>query len=243
MPIIVTLTDSATDALTLIKRAMRLIGVLTPGKSPSTDEIADGLEALNAMLDSWRLDRLNTYAFQEEALNLSAGVQSYTIGSGGTVNTVRPVAIESCYASYNGTTYPMQVFDEHRWADIQNRALSGDVPEALYYSPQSPLGTLYVAPVPTLAAVVYMVTRVVLGKFATSASTAYLPPGYTEAIETNLAIEIAPEFEKSASQELVLRARNSKAAIRRANAREWYLKNDAADLASSRPSFNVLTGR
>jgi hypothetical protein len=41
-----------------IKRAMRLIGAAATGETPSADELADGLTALNAMLSSWSLESL-----------------------------------------------------------------------------------------------------------------------------------------------------------------------------------------
>jgi len=39
---------------TLIKRAMRSLGVLHTGEEPSADEAADALQDLNEMLNQWR---------------------------------------------------------------------------------------------------------------------------------------------------------------------------------------------
>ena len=45
-----------------INRALRLLGVLAEGESPSASESRDALVALNQMLDSWDTERLAVFA-------------------------------------------------------------------------------------------------------------------------------------------------------------------------------------
>ena len=88
-------------AATIIARSLRLLGQIEAGGTPSSDEYADGLTALNAMVSSWNNDGLMCYARQTESLTLSASTASYTIGPGGTLNTTRPVAIEGAWILSN----------------------------------------------------------------------------------------------------------------------------------------------
>ena len=68
-------------AQTTINRALRLIGAISSGESPTTDESNDGLTALNAMLESWQLDRLTVFAFQDKTFTLVASDGSITLGA------------------------------------------------------------------------------------------------------------------------------------------------------------------
>lgn len=43
-------------ALELIKRSLRILGVIQTGEELSADESADGLQVLNQMLHAWELD-------------------------------------------------------------------------------------------------------------------------------------------------------------------------------------------
>jgi hypothetical protein len=45
-----------------INRALRLLGVLAEGETPSADMSNDALTALNQMIDSWNTERLSVFA-------------------------------------------------------------------------------------------------------------------------------------------------------------------------------------
>ena len=99
-------------AATIINRALRLLGAISSGASADTDEMADGLIALNAMIDSWNNERLMIYAIQDESLTLVDGQASYTIGTSGNLNTTRPVSIEGAYVRASSLDYPVRILNE-----------------------------------------------------------------------------------------------------------------------------------
>ena len=52
----------ATTASDQINRALRLLGVLAEGETPSAETSQDALIALNQMIDSWSTERLSVYS-------------------------------------------------------------------------------------------------------------------------------------------------------------------------------------
>jgi hypothetical protein len=205
---------SASD---IIRRSLRLIGAIAGGETPSSTEQADALDALNAMLDSWRTESLSVYALRDETLTLT-GAASYTIGTGGALNTTRPVRIESAYERYSDTDYPVKIASAAAWYALAVKTTtSSNVSEWLYYEPSYPLGTLYLYPKPTTG-VLHLVTWVPLTAFAAADSVA-LPPGYQDAITYHLAIRLAPEYGRPVPPELAALARAAKDNIQRVNFR------------------------
>ena len=56
------MTTSAGDQ---INGALRLIGMLAEGETPSAATSADSLTALNQMIDSWNTERLSVFSTQD----------------------------------------------------------------------------------------------------------------------------------------------------------------------------------
>ncbi len=204
---------SASD---IIRRSLRLIGAIAGGETPSSTEQADALEALNAMLDSWRTESLAVYALRDETLSLT-GAASYTIGTGGDLNTTRPVKIESAYERVSDTDYPVKIASAIAWYGLAAKSTTSDVAEWLYYEPSYPLGTLYLYPKATTG-VLHLVTWVPLTAFAAADSVA-LPPGYQDAITYHLALRLAPEYGRPVTPELAALARAAKDNVQRVNFR------------------------
>lgn len=201
----------------IIAGALRKLGQIAAGTDPTTDEYADGLTALNALLDSWRNERLMCYATQTESLTLSASTSSYAIGPGGTLNTTRPVEIEAAWILDGGSSYAVRIITDGEYDAIPTKLATADWPSQANYRPTMSTGTLYVYPVPNATATLKLRTRVVFAAFATTADTVTAPPGWERALTYGLAVELAPEFEMEPSSTVLGIARASKAAIKRVN--------------------------
>ena len=207
-------------AQTIIDRALRLIGAIASGESPTTDEGTDALTALNAMIDSWRNDRLMVYALSESTITLTPTDASYTIGTGGNINTTRPVKIESAFCRAGSVDFPVDVIGKARYDAIPDKTTTSDIPDFLYYDSAVTTGNINLWPVPTTANVLHVTMWTVLSTLAAVSTTVTLPPGYERALAYNLAIEIAPEYEKTVSQEVAKIARESLAALKKINSRQ-----------------------
>lgn len=203
----------------IIAGAIRKLGQTGAGEEPTDDEYADGLEALNALLDSWRNERLLCFSYRDETLPLEAGTASYSMGATGDLTTERPVEIKHAYIVDGDETYPVRLIDEAWYAGIADKTEQSDWPDVLLFRPSMVGGnaTIIVHPVPNAARTLKLVTRVPLTAFAATSDTVTLPPGWKRALTNNLAIEIAPEYEAQVPAGVAKAAADALAGIKRAN--------------------------
>jgi hypothetical protein len=98
---------------TMILNSLIANGEKTIGGSLTTAEQTYYLGKLNAMVESWSLDRRMCYSVKQENFSLTASTGTYTIGVGGTFNTARPTKIlnafirDSANADSGVTSFPM----------------------------------------------------------------------------------------------------------------------------------------
>ena len=89
-----------TTANDQINGALRLLGVLAEGETPSAATSQDALAALNQMIDSWNTERLSVFSTQDQVALWPAGAKDLTFGPTGTLPLVnlstpkRPVLVD-----------------------------------------------------------------------------------------------------------------------------------------------------
>lgn len=225
----------------LISRAMRLLGQLPSGGTPTDAEYADGLVAVNGLLSSWCNEKLMAYAEDGLTLPLTAATSVYTIGPSGTLVATRPVKINIAYILDNSISYPVKLLTEAEYFAIPDKDTAGSWPTVAWYDPLMPNGALRVYPVPNATRSLKLLVRTPLTVFAAVTDTVSLPPGWEDAIAFNLAVRWAPEFETAASAEVVAAAKETKASIKRVNSTPILADTDLAGLFPS-SSFNITTG-
>lgn len=228
---------------TLIDRAARLVSAVGSGESCTPDESADGLIALNAMLEAWQIDKLDVWAFVDTAHSLVAGTQSYTVGPSGNFNlTPRPAKIEECFVRYSNTDSPVDLITSEQWNALPSKTDTATYPDRAYYEPTLATGTLLVYPKPSAVSSLHIVTWQVVTTLAALSTSIALPPGYERAIAYNLAVEWAgPEFGLKPSADVQRIAMESHGAIKRANHRPIANHSPMGALWAGRRS-RILTG-
>ena len=216
MPIVVAPSNPVT-ALALIKRAMRLLGVYSKGEAPDADEAQDGLSALNSLLDSLSNDSLQVFARSVDAIALSAGTASVTVGpSGGTV-TDRPVQVlDESYLQIGDVSHPLDLLTLDEWNAIGIKTLAG-LPRALYVQPDMPDITVHIWPQPSEAATLHLWSRKQLASFPSLTTQMQLPPGYERMLAFLLAIDLAPDFQVEPPAAVVRGAASARRSIKRTN--------------------------
>ena len=211
-------------AQTLIKAALRAIGVIATGETPTADELADGLESLKFMLRHWSTKNIMVYFITLDTVTLN-GSEYYTIGSGGTVNTARPDDIRSAsFGDASGVESPIDIIDEAKYRALILKTLSGSA-SSLWYNPEYPLGKLYFWPRGSGTA--YIDSLKPLTEPTLITTTIQFPPGYDEAIKWNLALRLCPEYGKEPSGLVVALA---KSALHSIESKNFDAQMNAVDL-------------
>jgi hypothetical protein len=230
-------------ALEMIRRSMRLINVLAAGEAPVAQEQNDGLTTLNAMLDSWSINKLNVYALQEDTHTLVAGTATYTIGSGATINTDRPLEIQRAFVRRGTVDYPLDIIGDKYYAEVPDKTVTG-TPEELYYNPLYPNGSITLFPVPDVAYTLHIYQWEQLQSFTSLTTSLSLPPGYENAIVYNLAVDMAPEYGVEAPSLVMRLASKYLGDVKRKNKKPIYAGTEVVSLSDSKGtrSFNITKG-
>ena len=235
---------AAITASTLILESLRKLNYKELGGTLSTTEQPVYLSALNAFLEGLSLETLMVPYRSEDSLALTASTGTYTIGPGGTFSTnVTPLEIVQAWIrdSENGDT-PVQVIGATTYNAIVQKTVDGSYPRYLYYIQTSPLGTIKLYPEPSAGLTLYVSSWKPLQSFGGINVPMQLPPGYQRFIEFNFAIEIA-DAEKPIPANVMKGAKESKAALKKHNLPNTFMRMDAGIVGSSRePGANILTG-
>lgn len=211
-----------TTAYDIIHGALRKIGAIAVGETLAPEDSTTGLEQLNAMLDLWSTQHLAVFNNTETVLQLQAGKASYSVGAGGDFDMPRPLRISGAYTrlSPTGTTvdYPCAEVDYSAYARIGLKSQPGPWPKVMYFNTSFPLAEITFWPVPSQNAEFHLWADMVFSQFANLTDTVVLPQGYMLALQTNLALLLAPEYGVQPSSDLVQLARSSKKSLKALNA-------------------------
>lgn len=202
-----------TTARDIVKKSLQKIGALVKSEEPSADEADDGLSSLNSLISSWSNDSLVMFARTWESFTLSGGTASYTIGSGGALNTTRPMDIVDCYLSVGTIDYAMSIVTDEAYNSISFKSLTG-IPEFLNYDNAYPLGKIRLYPIPSGNYTLFLLSEKLVTSFATLDTDMSLPNGFERALVYNLAIELAPEYAQKPDPSIVAIAKDSLGLIR-----------------------------
>ena len=194
----------------VIKAAFRKLGILAKSEAPTSDEMQDALQALNIMIDNWSARRLMGTALIQENFPLTANTQSYTIGTGQTFNTTKPVTITSAYyTDSQNNIYPLNVVTRELFDSYQDNKIVSAPPDALLYDPgatqqANQAGTIYLyfTPDSSSSYTLYINSQKTFTEFPSLTANVTFPASYLKALVYGLSIEIAPEYGKQVSPEI-----------------------------------------
>lgn len=207
-----------TTARDIIKKSLQKIGVLVKSEAPSDDEAQDGLDSLNQLLASWSNDSASIISRAWESFPLQAGVSTYTMSSGLTFNTVRPINIIQSYIRNGTLDTPVGIINDETYNSISFKSLTG-VPQFLNYDNAYPTDNLRLYPIPSAAYTIFLLSEKPLSGFASLDTDVSMPSGWERALIYNLALELAPEYKQQPDPSIVKIAADSLGLARKATLR------------------------
>ena len=188
------------------------------GFTPNAAEAADAMEALNLMLQEWSASPIGLHKVTRESVTLANATASYTIGTGGVLNTVRPSRIEEAFIRDSSMDYPVKVyFSYSEYASIAFKSTPG-MPCRIYFERSFPLGTVLLYPTPDAAYSLWLYSFKPLATYTSLSDALALPPEYESAIKFNLAVDLSEEFGRKLSNVTAKRADDTMKALQRLNA-------------------------
>jgi hypothetical protein len=235
------MTTSAGDQ---INGAMRLIGVLAEGETPSAAASQDALSAMNQMIDSWNTERLSVFSTQDQIFTWPASTQSRTLGPTGNFVGNRPVLLDDATYFRDAATnvsYGIKIINQQQYNGIAVKTVTSTYPQVLWVNMTYPDIEMYVYPVPLRPLEWHFVSVQELTQPAVLATTLSFPPGYLRAFRFNLACEIAAEFGVEPSPQVSRIAMTSKRNIKRINNPDDVMAMPYG-IVANRQRYNIYAG-
>jgi hypothetical protein len=225
------------SATTLCTAALRKLRVIDPVETPNTTELANTFSEMVRMLKQWAAKRIFVPYSTEDTHTLTAGTASYTIGSGGTINTARPIQInDGSFVLANGLPYPLKVIGEREYLGLPYKDIGTDYPSRIWYKPEYPIGKVFLWPPGGgelhLWSTKHFTTPATIGNDWT------FPEESQDAIVWNLACRMGPEFGVEPSPFIFSMARDSLTTIINLNA-----ANDVSELNNELAVLNSEHGQ
>ncbi len=234
----------ATTAGDQINRALRLLGVLAEGETPSASTSQDGLVALNQMIESWSTERLSVFSTQDQIFTWPAGQITRTLGPSGNFSGNRPILFDDAtYYRDPGTnvSFGIKFINQQQYDGIAVKTVTSTYPQVIFVNMTYPDATMTVYPKPTRDLEWHFISVDELSNPATLATNLTFPPGYLRAFVYNLAMEIAPEFGVEPSPQVTRIAMTSKRNLKRINNPDDIMSMPYS-LIATRQRFNIYAG-
>jgi hypothetical protein len=227
-----------------INRALRLLGVLAEGETPSAATSQDALVAMNQMIDSWSTERLSVFCTQDQIFTWPAGQYIRTLGPSGDFIGLRPVLLDDAtYFRDPGTnvSFGIKFINQQQYNGIAVKTVTSTYPQVIFVNMGFPNVTMSIYPRPTRDLEWHFVSVQVLAEAASLSTDLFFPPGYMRAFAYNLAMEIAPEFGVEPSPQVQRIAMTSKRNLKRINNPDDVMSMPYA-IVATRQRFNIYAG-
>ena len=231
-----------------IKKALQKAGVIAKSETPSADELQDGLDTLNMMLSLWSAKNLMIFAAIEETHVLTIGTYQYTIGTGQTINTPKPIRIVGASVrDSNNVDSGVSVISKEVYDSFGDKAIAEGRPTHLYFEPglvqqATRTGAISLYPKPDEAYTLYFDSYKPLTQIATINTVLTFDPVYDEAILYNLALRLWRDYREDSQlipADLLGLAKDALEVIQTLNAKQAQSYIEVPGIPSH---YNIYTG-
>lgn len=238
MPIIIPSSSHTTTAGDIVMGALRLLRVAAPDVTLPADDMANGLQSLNEMVAGWANEGLLIYQVVRESFVTTTGHNPHTWGTGGDFNSTRPSEVLAASLSIGSVDVPMQQISYDAYEAVRLKTLV-TYPQSYYIDNAWPVANVFIYPVPNGSTVNFQSYKP-LPWFDYPETVVDLPNGYSRALRYNLAVDLAPEWQLSAGEDILRIAAKSVAALKNMNYKPTIAKVDPLLVSIGRggPRYN-----
>lgn len=157
--------NTAYRAITL---AMRDAGLLAKNLEPNSDDLADGIQRLNDMINLWQTQGLKLFLLEDLAVTLVASTALYTFGLTGTTVMTKPVRVIDAYlVDTSGNRIPLRPLSWEEYIKINNSTTEGQ-PNGYFVDKQALLLKVRLWPTPSTADAAAYTLHLILQKQVTN---------------------------------------------------------------------------
>lgn len=230
----------------LIRLALIDAGIFGRGQTADAEDTNNAFTRLNWMLSQWSRKRWLVYHLIDVVCE-STGALSYSVGSGGDFDTIRPDRIESAFARQispqtpNPVDYPLTPIpsrEDYNRIVLKNM---GTWPALYFYDSGYPEGQLYVWPLPAAGQFdLHISVKKNLDRFTSLAQEIEFPPEYEAALFQNLVVQLRAAYQLAADPVRVGLAKDALAVLRGANAQIPMMQMPSA-VVGKRRFYNVYS--
>lgn len=194
----------------VIKRALRIVGGISQGQTPSATAVTEAAEALNDICKEWQADGMPLWKIVFYTPFAYTATETYLIGTGSTVNQPAPLKLLYAFNRNNSVTpvldSPMIIVPKFDYAILGNKQSTGR-PSQLMYTPPGTntvgangdfAGEIRVYPLPD-AYTIANVTCGIIGQkpfedFNASTDVPDFPSYWVNALKWGLADQLSYEY-------------------------------------------------
>lgn len=134
----------------VITSALRKLAVLPSGGTPTTSQISDANDALNALIKAFQADGMPLWKIASQPFTTVAGTSTYTVGPSQTINIPKPLkVIQALYTPINAVNQPMNVYNRYDFNVLPQGSTITGTPINFYYQPGNATGTIKIWPTPS----------------------------------------------------------------------------------------------
>ena len=183
----------------IIAAALRKVG-FAEGETPNANQTSYAVDALNALITSWRADGMPVWAMKTFSFSVTAGTQNYEIGVGQTINTPMPMKLTQAIrvATSGGNRVPLNIYTQYDFNLLSNFSSTTGTPVQVYYQPKATSGTLRLWPIPdaTFASgnTIEITYQRPFEEFDAATNDPDFPSYWTRAMIFGLAAELSSEY-------------------------------------------------
>jgi hypothetical protein len=191
--------DFTTNRDSLIKGALRLVGGLGQGETPTAAQYTEAAEALNMYVKAMANKGVPLWAIKKVEVTLVEGQAEYEIGPGKATNTTKPLKLYTINRNDNANDTSINLLEvsQREYFNLTNKEVKG-VPNQVYFEPLLNYSKLYVYPTPDAYTAANNTVEITyqshIQDFDVSTDEPDFPQEFFEALKYGLAVRLSGEY-------------------------------------------------